>query len=197
MSPPRVLPRTAPERQAHVWVAARRAARVTPASSSPARVTPEPVEVSPGWLPVDGIDITPTAAAWLDRLVARLEPDLLPVVVTSGRRSPRRQALALVAKLEAGETHADLHALYQLDHLLADVLAVEPDVEAMTAVLTEQVEDGQFLSPHLRDDAVDLRRWERSPAQLDRLRAHCTALGAQTTLERDHLHVQHLTRSPA
>lgn len=189
----RTLPRTAPERQAHVWVAARRAGRVTPAPSSPADVTPDaPVEVNPGWQALPGVDVTPTAAAWLDRLVAQLEADLLPVVVTSGRRGTRRQAEALAFKHARGE---DLTGLYQQKDLIAEVLAVAPDVEAVTAVLDEQVARGRFLSPHMRDDAVDLRRWHRTPAQLKRLAAHCQALGAQTVLESDHLHVQHLTRS--
>ncbi|MCK6504497.1 hypothetical protein L6R53_14020 [Myxococcota bacterium] len=157
----------------------------------------EEPQKSPTWVALSGVDVTPRAAAWLDELGARVEADLLPITVTSGRRSPQRQARALHDDLVAGQTPQQLHALYQRDDLLDEVLAVADEgVEAMTEVLALQLARGEHLSPHMRDDAVDLRRRNRSTEQLGRLVAHCQALGAQTVIERDHLHVQHLTPRP-
>lgn len=189
MSPARPLPRPTRPRPPHTRVSSRRAA-VTVAGDELADVTPHP---DPGWEALAEVDITPTAAAFLDRLVARLEADLLPVIVTSGRRSPRRQAQALAAKLQSGASPAELYALYVRDDLLREVLAVSPDVDAMADVLTAQARRGQYLSAHMRADAIDLRRWGRSDQQLERLRAHAHALGAHTVLESNHLHVEHLT----
>lgn len=150
------------------------------------------------WATKAGVRLPAGAEALLDRLAAAAG---VPITVTSGTRSPAEQAQAMASKLQRGE---DLTALYGQDDLVAEVLAAAkspsaPDVEAMAAVIEDQVRRGRFISRHLRGDALDLRTRDLSADQLAALKAALSQLGLRWLDEGDHIHVDHLplTRSPA
>ena len=124
-----------------------------------------PAPESPHWRAAPGIDVTPLIREKVDAVAAiyhaktrrRLE-------VTSGRRSPERQADAMYTKL----IHGGSLAIYKNRALIDPLQKAWREgrrfrkkraevVAAMARVLAEQVERGQFISRHLRGRAFDVR----------------------------------------
>jgi hypothetical protein len=88
-----------------------------------------------------------------------------PLVVTSGTRSPRSQAIAMYRKLRRGQ---NLLGLYRKTRLAREVVRTwrrarrsrrppRAIVEALTGTLQAQMRRGDYLSAHLRNGAVDVR----------------------------------------
>lgn len=127
----------------------------------------------------------------MSTFIARLDRALpFKFTVTDGIRTAADQANRLKTKIDRGE---DLHALYQRDDLLDEILAVAPQgVEAMARVIEGQVARGDTLSPHQRRDGVDVRTKDLTPAQIQAVIDAAEQLGAEAVLESDHLHLQHL-----
>jgi len=63
-------------------------------------------------------------------------------------------------------------------------------IAAMTAVITRQVDEGIFVSNHLRGKAVDLRSWGKHRARLNPLRQIARSKGWRVLIERSHIHVE-------
>ncbi len=84
--------------------------------------------------------------------------------VTSGVRSPRRQALAMYMKLQAGGS-LGIYARQDLVRPILDAWRTgkrkrwgkDRTVAAMAEVIAAQVQRGQFISRHLSGRAFDLR----------------------------------------
>jgi len=92
--------------------------------------------------------------------------------VTSGTRTPRAQARAMYALLAAGST-LDLYANQDAAQAIrrayqaAERDGADPEhiVDAMTAVLEEQVRQGIYLSRHMSGLAADIRSRDMNPAE--------------------------------
>lgn len=139
-----------------------------------------------GWSVKEGVRLGPDAPSFLDAVAAQLN---FPIVVTSGTRAPAEQAAAMLTKLERGE---DLFALYKDDDLLEEILEVAPDVDQMAEVIQDQVDQGLYISAHLREDALDFRTRDLAAAQVEALKHAIQVLGGEVVKETDHLHMQHL-----
>jgi hypothetical protein len=133
-----------------------------------------------------GIDVNNA----MQTFVAALEREVpsVPVHVTSGIRSPERQARALVYKRN-NEGDSAVRRLYGQKDLIGEVLAAANTTAAMARVLTRQVRSGRFLSRHMRGDAVDLRTRNLTKDQVQKLKAGAKRLGGHAVIEVDHLHV--------
>ncbi len=112
--------------------------------------------------------------------------------ITSGRRSPARQAVAMYnnyfdrspAHYVNTEAEAEVHRAYQTG--LDNGFSRRQTIEAMTTVLTEQTRRGIFLSRHMRSRAVDIRT---PPARV--LQAISNHPSVQSVYaENDHIHIQ-------
>jgi len=87
------------------------------------------------------------------------------VVVTSGTRTPESQASAIQEKIALGDNvqglYKDKQAVGAILHAYREAKHEGKDAEeatgAMADVIQRQVEDGVYISNHLRDNAVDLR----------------------------------------
>ncbi|WP_437733827.1 hypothetical protein [Sorangium sp. So ce1335] len=120
--------------------------------------SPPPYEVLPG------VTLPPKIAAKLeqiDRRYARRTREHL--VITSGTRDANRQARAMFTKLRLGE---DLLQLYRNKAAVQEIKKAyqanagkrpEQVVEAMEAVIQDQIDRGIYVSAHLRKGAVDVR----------------------------------------
>ena len=128
--------------------------------------------------------LTPAAREAANRLATFARAEGIPLLWTSGRRSPRAQAAAMLAKVDRGE---DLRRLYRSAGATLDKLFAAPrDVDAWADILAAYP-----ISAHQRGDAGDIRRRGLTPAQLRRLGELAIEAGwRRALLESDHLHVQ-------
>lgn len=84
------------------------------------------------------------------------------IVVTSGTRTPTKQAVAMRTKMSLGE---NLRGLYANKRAIGEVLWAahvakathQSPVDAMANAIAGQVQNGVFISNHLREGAVDIR----------------------------------------
>ena len=110
---------------------------------------------------LDGL--TASTKASLERLATLASAEAVPMTVTSGYRSARAQAQAMIAKVKRGENIRTLYrsASALVDRLLA--LGVD-DIDGWAALLAASP-----ISAHQRGDAVDLRTRGLSDGQVYRL----------------------------
>lgn len=143
---------------------------------------------SPSWAMASGVLLGDTARAWMDILGQQAAADGLPApYVTSGQRTGRQQAEAMLAKVARGE---DLLALYSDDDAIRVLLALPRDAGAWAAQIDAWTAQGRYLSSHLRADALDLRTRDLSDGQREQLAELARELGAEAIDEGDHLHIE-------
>jgi len=122
----------------------------------------------------------------LDKLADGVD---FPIVVTSGVRTAKQQALAMFGKIEAGDSNL---GLYLNRDFAAGVVAAYPDLEKATQVVSEFAAAGGG-STHLRAQAFDIRTRNLSGLQIAQLQKAVTErlVGARGILELapPHLHV--------
>jgi len=128
------------------------------------------------------------------------------IYITSGVRPPERQARSLVRKRNdiankcytaittppaEGEPCYGIFDLYKQKELIMEVLGVDNNVSAMTAVLQRQVDNGKYLSGHMTGLGMDLRSKNLTQEQQALVIQACKSLGASAIYEGDppHLHV--------
>jgi hypothetical protein len=142
------------------------------------------------WTENPGVVQTEATTAFLKRLVARTT---VPVHVTSGARTPRAQAKAMIAKyLDPKGGLTELLELYP-DDVVSRLMAVPATVDAWT----EQIEairstGAYFTGGHMGErGALDLRTNGLTSDQVAQLVSDCEAEGGSTLLEDapPHLHV--------
>ena len=153
------------------------------------------------WIARDGIElndlirdrVSAVAAIYYAKTKRTLE-------VTSGYRSPSRQADAMYGKLVAGGSLA----IYKNQALVAPLMKAYREgrkkrwkrdriVAAMAAVLADQVERGHYLSRHMRGRAFDLRSSGMSGRQREALRAAIAEVGGMRVIYESkppHFHVE-------
>lgn len=139
-------------------------------------------------LPNVGIEqLTPGTLQWLREYAAAAALEGIPITATSGRRDTRRQAAAMIAKVERGE---DLHALYRDDGQIDELLNGPRTVERWAEVLAAYAAKGRAVSSHMSGKAVDIRSRDWTSTQLHAAAALATRLGARAIIESDHLHLE-------
>lgn len=153
------------------------------------------------WVARDGIElndiirdrVAAVAAIYYAKTKRTLE-------VTSGYRSPSRQAGAMYGKLVAGGSLA----IYKNQALVAPLMKAyregrkkrwkrERIIAAMAEVLSAQVERGQYLSRHMRGRAFDLRSSGMTGRQREALRAAIAEVGGMRVIYESkppHFHVE-------
>ena len=126
-------------------------------------------------------------AAALNFAAAAEAEGLPPVIFTSGRRTALEQAAAMLYKLTRWGP-PELFTTYKSSRSTIDALLAAPRNPAAWASILEQRPP---LSKHLAGEAVDVRRWGYTDAQLYRLGELAIAAGfGRALLEKDHLHLQ-------
>jgi hypothetical protein len=137
-----------------------------------------------GWTPLDSVVLNPTLIAYLDTLAARLPFD---VVVTSGIRTPLRQARAMFEKIRLGD---DLLAIYKDDTFAQRIIDAYPDEDAAAAIVEEYAAAGGG-STHLRGLGVDLRTRDKTPEQIETMVQTVESMGDFALVETKppHLHI--------
>lgn len=131
--------------------------------------------------------ITSDARTFLDALAGRLS---FAIVVTSGQRTAAQQASAMLAKVAKGDTLQDLLDLYADDSQVRALWALGTDASAWASTIQAYADRGRPISDHLKAKAVDIRTRDLSSAQVQELQKAAQALGAETVLESDHLHLE-------
>jgi hypothetical protein len=132
---------------------------------------------------LDGL--TASTKASLERLATLASAEGVPMTVTSGYRSARAQAQAMIAKVKRGENIRTLYrsASTLVDRLLA--LGVD-DIDGWAALLAASP-----ISAHQRGDAIDLRTRGLTDAQVYKLGELAIEAGFSRALrESDHLHAE-------
>jgi hypothetical protein len=139
-----------------------------------------------------GVEVPDEASAFLDELTRRLNLDL---VVTSGTRSPLRQAEAMRSKIDGGSTLADLLALYGDDDQVVELwpFLLSGDLHGAAEVIERHVQEGRYLSRHIGAGgdswAVDLRIPEQA-ADRARVIEAAREMGVRVVDEGDHIHIE-------
>ncbi len=103
------------------------------------------------WTRSDGVRLNDKEKAFLDRLAAKLS---FPIVVTNGLRTPEDMARILKEGRSGGKTDAEFLALYGNSSAIREVLAHSENEWA--SVIAGQVARHEYLSAHLRGDALDI-----------------------------------------
>jgi len=121
-----------------------------------------------------GVKLPPEVERCLARLASRFYRRTgQPLVITSGTRSAEAQAEAMYAKLIR---RRNLFRLYSRTALLREVvrayrrarrkrLSHRDARAALARVIRSQVQQGEYLSAHLRNGAVDIRSYDMSRPQ--------------------------------
>lgn len=164
-------------------------------------VDPVAARPKPTWKPAPGIEITAELRPHIEA-VARLyfEKTRRPLEITSGYRSPRRQAEAMYVKLAVGGSLA-LYKRQDLTRPLLDAYRQgrkkrwkkDRIVAAMAEVLQSQVDRGQYLSRHMRGLAFDVRSTGMSSRQRQALLAAVREVGQMRIIHErrpPHYHIE-------
>lgn len=164
-------------------------------------VVPVEARPKPTWKKAPGIEITAELRPHIEA-VARIyfEKTRRPLEITSGYRSPRRQAEAMYVKLAVGGSLA-LYKRQDLTRPLLDAYRQgrkkrwkkDRIVAAMAEVLQSQVERGQYLSRHMRGLAFDVRSTGMSSRQRQALLAAVREVGQMRIIHErrpPHYHIE-------
>jgi len=135
------------------------------------------------------LSLNESQVAFLRRLQAAIPH--IPLYVTSATRTPESQASALATKRNLGD---DLYKLYsKANHdIIRELMAVPNTVADMARVIQKYVDQGRFLSRHMRGDAIDLRSKNLTSAQIQEVINAAIRLGAKGIYETKppHIHVE-------
>lgn len=140
------------------------------------------------WTMNDGVILTPKATAFLRKLQARLPVDV-PLHVTSGKRTAREQAQAMMRKYELGGA-PELFATYANDAQVSKLLSLGVDLDKWTEFLET---NGRAFSRHVDPEGlgIDLRSHNLTPDQVVLVTDAVKALGGRSLVEGTpaHIHV--------
>lgn len=160
------------------------------AASAPPPLPPEP----PARLPAEpayiiagrGVDqLEPDAAAALQAWAREVAYKTgRKAEITSGYRSPERQAEAMIEKVRQGD---DLIALYRNDDLVRRLLDLPLTVEAWAPLLAAEP-----ISDHQGGRAWDVRTRDRTAEDVETMKATAIAMGLRALVEKKppHLHIE-------
>jgi hypothetical protein len=120
---------------------------------------------------------------WLDTIAKPLSFD---IVVTSGIRTPKQQALVMFSKIDRGQ---NLLAIYRDNEFAQSVIDVYPNLEEATEIINQYKLAGKGSS-HLHGSGLDIRTKDLSMTQQQELYEQLESLeGVYPLDEDDHYHV--------
>lgn len=145
----------------------------------------------PGVYTQSGLDITDTMWSFLSVLRPRLGFD---ITVNSGRRSPARQAAAMLVKYQLGGINElfNTYSSYSHGEIRKMVEEYGPTAAGFQRAIEDQISRGFVISPHIRSDALDISVSGLSPAQIELLKAAAIASGAKKAIHEKtppHVHI--------
>ena len=119
-----------------------------------------------------------------------LTPQHVRIYITSATRSPYRQALAMLVKLEQAGPQ-ELYKTYANDQIVSELLNAARDANTWAGILQKYANQGIYMSRHMRGDALDIRTRDISSSDVNAIINAAKQLGAKTLLEGvpPHLHV--------
>lgn len=142
-----------------------------------------------------GIQVTSKVEDRMNELANKVyDQTTREITYSSGYRGPARQAKAMYDNVVAkGLTDFDKYKQKDLaqevkDAYLANVGNKDAAIAAMTDAIQAQVDRGQYISSHLRSNAVDISGIDKD--YYGTIRDIVTEMGGTTLNEGDHLHVQ-------
>lgn len=124
-----------------------------------------------------GVVLTEEQENYLNILASKLPFD---IVVTSGFRTPERQARAMFYKIEQGE---DITKLYKDKAFANSVIDAYPDLEAGAAAVQAYVDRGGGKTMHLSGNAIDLRTRDLTTEQFNTVVSTVEAMGDRILYE--------------
>ena len=136
------------------------------------------------WTPLNSVVLNPALVSYIDELATRVPFDF---VITSGIRTPKRQAAAMFEKIRLGD---DLIAIYKDDTFAQKIIDAYPDLDAATSIVEEYAAAGGG-STHLRGLGIDIRTRDLTGPQKQALVDAVEAMGDFALLETTppHLHI--------
>lgn len=170
----------------------------TPAATAEAR-SRRPTR--PAWRALDGVELNDVLRARISEVAAIYHAKTRRTLeITSGYRSPHRQATALYNKLAVGGSLA----IYKNQSLVEPLRKAYRDgrkkrwkkeriIAAMADVLEDQVGRGIYLSRHMRGRAFDIRSSGLSARQRSALRAAIAEVGGMRLIYESkppHFHIE-------
>lgn len=129
------------------------------------------------------VKLTEPITVFMTDLRSRL-PDSIPLLITSGYRDPAAQAQAMANKVRLGESLRELYA----DDFADAVMGAYPDIGEMSSVIASFAARGRG-SRHLTGQAVDLRSFTMTSAQVQQVLAAARDLGGKAIYEDTPAHV--------
>ena len=132
------------------------------------------------------VKLTEPITVFVADLRSRL-PSSIPLLLTSGYRDPAAQALAMANKVKLGESLRELYA----DDLADAVMGAYPDIGEMASVIASFAVRGRG-SRHLTGQALDLRSYTLTSAQIQQVLAVARDLGGKAIYEDTpaHIHIE-------
>ncbi|MCC6622353.1 MAG: hypothetical protein IT385_13910 [Deltaproteobacteria bacterium] len=161
----------------------------------------------PAWRAHDEVLLSPELRETIGKIAAIYHAKTKRTLeITSGVRTPERQAAAMYDKLRAGGSLA----LYKRQSLVAPISKAYREgrrkkqpravvVAAMAEVIRGQVERGEFISRHLKGRAFDARSAGLSGKQRGAFLAACREVGGVRVIVESrppHFHVELLPPKP-
>tara|TARA_R100000231_G_scaffold137798_1_gene114788 strand:+ start:1674 stop:2180 length:507 start_codon:yes stop_codon:yes gene_type:complete len=124
-----------------------------------------------------GVVLTPEQTNYLNILASKLPFD---IVVTSGFRTPEKQARAMFTKIELGD---DLIALYKDDEFAQSVIDAYPDLDQGIQAVNDYVARGGGKTMHLSGNAVDIRTRDKTDQEIDLIISTVRSMGDRALYE--------------
>jgi hypothetical protein len=137
-----------------------------------------------GYTTLPNVVLNGELEAFLDVLSNMIPFD---IVVTSGIRTPEKQAAAMFQKIDLGD---DLLAIYKDDTFAQAIINAHPNLQQATEIVERYAAAGGGSS-HLRGQGVDLRTRDKTPEQIEQMKRAVEALGEFALVETTppHLHI--------
>ena len=142
--------------------------------------------LSPGISKASAVKLTEPITVFMADLRSRL-PSSIPLLLTSGYRDPAAQAMAMANKVKLGESLRKLYA----DDFADAVMGAYPDIGEMASVIASFAVRGRG-SRHLTGQAVDLRSYTMTSAQIQQVLSAARDLGGKAIYEDTpaHIHIE-------
>ena len=130
------------------------------------------------------IELSYSVRSFLDELAPMLPFD---IEITSGTRTPEKQAAAMFQKIELGD---DLIAVYADDEFAQKIIDAYPNLLKATAIVREYAAAGGGSS-HLQGLGVDIRSRTLTENEIQQVKLAAESLDAFVLVERTppHIHV--------
>ncbi|MDA7494502.1 hypothetical protein N8467_00390 [bacterium] len=161
-----------------------------PSKSSTNKIKPE------GWSTSPGVVLNDLIVSFVNEVTKKAPTT--PIIVNSGYRSPKRQAVAVVKKMQLGDKLKKIYNNRTVDHWIGltgyvDGVASPNFGTKEISIMQKWYEDKDWTgtTSHLTGKAVDFKTIHLSDQQLSLLKAAISAVGEYALFETtpEHIHV--------